>query len=58
MTSDIAYVAMVQMKVVYDDWRKNLEHADELLRQVCRERVRFCSPSESCDIGWGQSEGG
>ena len=53
MTKDIAYVAMVQMKVVYDDWRKNLEHADELLRQVCRERVDFAVLPECCDIGWG-----
>lgn len=53
MKRDTAYVAMIQMKVVYDDWRKNLEHADELLRQVCRERVDFAVLPECCDIGWG-----
>jgi len=53
MLKDNVRIAMIQMKVVADDAKENLRHAEELLEQACREPVDFALLPECADIGWG-----
>jgi len=49
-------IAMIQMKVLFDEWEKNLLHAAELVKNASEKGADICILPECLDLGWGNTK--